>query len=31
MVQLATAKIGATMVCINPAYRTYELNTRSIS
>ena len=25
MVQLATAKIGAIMVCINPAYRTYEL------
>ena len=24
-VQLATAKIGAIMVCINPAYRTYEL------
>jgi len=25
MVQLATAKIGAIMVCINPAYRLYEL------
>ena len=25
LVQLATAKIGAIMVCINPAYRTYEL------
>jgi len=25
MVQIATAKIGAIMVCINPAYRTYEL------
>jgi len=25
MVQYATAKIGAIMVCINPAYRTYEL------
>ena len=25
LVQLATAKIGAIMVCINPAYRLYEL------
>ena len=25
LVQLATAKIGAVMVCINPAYRLYEL------
>ena len=25
MVQLATAKIGAIMVCLNPAYRLYEL------
>ena len=25
MVQLATAKIGAIMVCVNPAYRLYEL------
>jgi len=25
MVQYATAKIGAIMVCINPAYRSYEL------
>jgi len=25
LVQLATAKVGAVMVCINPAYRLYEL------
>ena len=25
LVQLATAKIGVVMVCINPAYRLYEL------
>ena len=25
MTQFATAKIGAIMVCINPAYRPYEL------
>lgn len=25
LTQYATAKIGAVMVCINPAYRTYEL------
>ena len=31
VVQLATAKIGAIMVCINPAYRLYELEYASNS
>ena len=31
MVQLATAKVGAIMVCINPAYRTSSLSMHSTS